>query len=529
MRLVVVRIVGRRRRRRRVETIRRFVSVRVGSARFVLVVALGDAQREEPARGFTCRVRVYVDALRRSRRRALAREARHGGFPRRRRRRGRPVRGHLRRRSPTARLRVREDEHARGVTHVAAGRAQACPPSARGRPTLPRVVLAEKMTTLLLMMMMMMIRIRRGGRGYVRLLLRPRLRVRGDVGKAVRRDDRGGVGRGVGVHVGNARRVVRVVWSWSPSSSWSSSSSRFATVAELADSRTSGGSAEVRARSRAASASAAAAYRSASARALAYSSDRRRAVSRAAATAAFARAIGSSPRAGSPESVDDASVVGGKSARCAPTLDAAAAGSVARGGDGDAPRDDALARSSGRRPSRARGVRGGRVVVLSNSRATTAASLGPRAPPVGTASSPSSSSLAPSPSAGSSLSRRVARLGPGATQRRPQRARSAPPPQPPPRRHNGDVRNDTTTPCWCASGTGDSASRAPALAHLRPLKPWCTGIGSAACDTPCENPEAPGRAQRRRRGVRLIDGKRCARRGRRHGSGKDAARWMEET
>ena len=435
----------------------------------------------------------HFDDVLRSRR--LARETRHGGFSRR-----------------CFVRRLREDEHARGVTHGGCrARAKHVHRAARGRPAFPLVVLAEKNTTVM--------RIRRGGRGSVRVRGRGSIRVRvrrfgrGDVGETVRRDDRGGVGRGVGIDAGNARRIGRV--------------GRVVVVVSVVvvvvvvvvalrtDARTSGASAEDCARSRAASASAAAAYRSASARALAYSSERRRAVSRAAATAAFARAIGSSPRAGSPEAVDDDCVVGGKSARCAPTLDAADAGSTARGDDGDAPRDDALARSSGDAPiARARGVpRRARRGAFKMSRATTSAVSPARRSALDRQVLPVQF-RAPSPSPGSTPPRRVARLGRGAEQRRPHDVRAV--------RHPHSRRRDVQRrrqerhhhPLLGALQAPATVHRErPALAHLRPLSLVAPASVQRHAIHPGENPETSGRAQRRRRDVRLIDGKRCARKG----------------
>jgi hypothetical protein len=72
----------------------------------------------------------------------------------------------------------------------------------------------------------------------------------------------------------------------------------------------------------------------------------------------------------------------------------------------------------------------------------------------------------------------------------PRRARSAPPPQPPPRRTTATSGTTPPPPCWCASGTGDSASRAARPGAPPPAQPWCTGIGSAARDTPRREPRS---------------------------------------
>ena len=168
----------------------------------------------------------------------------------------------------------------------------------------------------------------------------------------------------------------------------------------------------------------------------------------------------------------------------------------------------------GGRAHRAREVcRGGRVVVLSNVARYDFGSLS--AAPVGTRAVVLPVQFrASSPSPGSTPPRRVARLRRGAEQRRPHDVRAV--------RHPHSRRRDVQRrrqerhhhPLLGALQAPATVHRErPALAHLRPLSLVAPASVQRHAIHPGENPETSGRAQRRRRDVRLIDGKRCARKG----------------
>ena len=447
---------------------------------FLRAFLVVDAEREEPAWVYTSTMSVgHVDDVLRSRR--LARETRHGGFSRRR-----FVR------------RLREDEHARGVTHGGCrARAKHVHRPARGRPAFPLVVLAEKNTTV------MRIRVRgrgsvrvrgrgsirvrgRGstrvrGRGSIRVRVRVRRIGRGDVGETVRRDDRGGVGRGVGIDAGNARRVGRV--------------GRMVVVmvvvvvalrigradvgsfgggprAVARGERLGGGGVSLRLRARLG------VFFRTQARRLARRGDR--------GVRAGDRIV---PEGGVPGG--GRRRLRGRREKCALRADARRRRrglDRARGRRGCASRRCARALVGGR-AHRAREVcRGGRVVVLSKCRALRLRQSLRGAGRHSRSGTPRPVSRPVTvPGLYSAAPRRApwTRRGAAAS---PRRARSAPPPQPPPRRTRATSGTTPPPPSWCASGTGDSASRAARPGAPPPAQTCCTGIGSAACDTPRREP-----------------------------------------